>query len=76
MTKTIKNIFTNIQHADAQNTIEKIKMELDAGTYLPLQVSKDNSVIPYQVHDIELKKILENAKKHYTFTFLRRSTEK
>lgn len=67
LTKTIKNIFTNIQHADAQNTIEKIKMELDAGTYLPLQVSKDNSVIPYQVHDIELKKILENAKKHYTF---------
>ena len=34
---------------------------------MPLQVSKDNSVIPYQVHDIELKKILENAKKHYTF---------
>ena len=67
LTKTIKNIFTNIQHPDAQNRIEKIKMELDAGTYLPLQVSKDNSVIPYQVHDIELKKILENAKNHYAF---------
>lgn len=33
----------------------------------PLQRSKDNGVIPNQIHKAELKKILENAEKHFPF---------
>lgn len=40
---------------------------ISSGTFLPKQVNSDNRVIPYQVYYIELKKILENAKKHYAF---------
>lgn len=36
-------------------------------TLLPIQKNKDNGVIPHQVHEVELKKILENAKKYYSF---------
>ncbi len=45
----------------------RILSELDAGTFLPLQVSKDNGVIPHQVHEFELKKILQNQEKYYEF---------
>lgn len=40
---------------------ELLKAELELGTFLPKQVSKDNSVIPYQLHLAELKKIVQNA---------------
>jgi len=36
-------------------------------TLLPIQRNKDNGVIPHQVHEVELKKILEHAIKHYPF---------
>lgn len=44
-----------------------ILAEIEAGTFMPKQVSKDNSVIPYQLHLKELKAILKNASKHYEF---------
>lgn len=65
--KSIKAILDKIPHSEAEERIQKIEEELDAGTFLPLQVSKDNGVIPYQVHEMELKAILGNARKHYTF---------
>lgn len=34
---------------------------------LPLQRSKDNGVIPHQVHEVELKKILEQSSKIFPF---------
>ena len=34
--------------------------ELEKGTFLPRQVTKDNSVIPYQVHLCELRQIIDN----------------
>lgn len=39
---------------------EYIRGELEKGTFLPKPVNKDNSVLPYQVHLYELKKILDN----------------
>lgn len=45
----------------------QLKADLQAGTALPKQVTKDNSVVPYQLHLRELKAILENAKQHYAF---------
>lgn len=41
--------------------------EIEKGTFMPKQVTKDNSVIPYQLHLAELKLILKNASKHYDF---------
>ena len=41
--------------------------ELDLETFLPLQRTKDNSVVPYQIHKEELVKILDNAAKYHSF---------
>lgn len=46
---------------------QQLKADLQAGTALPKQVTKDNSVVPYQLHLRELKAILDNAKPHYAF---------
>ncbi len=50
-----------------KTTYEYILSEMENGTFLPKQVVKDNSVIPYQVNKMELDQILENASKHLAF---------
>ena len=37
-----------------------MKEEIEKETFLPKQVNKDNSVIPYQIHKYELEKIIKN----------------
>lgn len=44
-----------------------ILSELELETFLPLQRTKDNSVVPYQIHREELVKILDNAEKYHSF---------
>jgi len=41
--------------------------ELDRGEFLPRQTTKDNSVIPHQLHQAELEQILERAVKYLPF---------
>lgn len=51
-----------------ENENEKyILRELENCVALPKQVTKDNSVIPYQLNKVELDAILNNAAKHYDF---------
>ena len=50
-----------------QNKTEKILRDIDAQDFLPLQVTKDNGVIPHQVHEMELLQILKNAEQYYPF---------
>lgn len=65
--KSIRKII-NTYYKDSQDeTILYILNELDTESFLPLQVTKDNGVIPYQVNEIELKKILENAQSYLPF---------
>ena len=45
----------------------EIIKELDLEQFLPLQRTKDNSVLPYQIHKEELVKILDNAVKYHDF---------
>ena len=45
----------------------KVLTELELETFLPLQRTKDNSVVPYQIHREELIKILENVEKYNSF---------
>lgn len=40
---------------------------LNAGTFMPKQVSKDNAVLPYTIHRKDLKRILVNVSKFYPF---------
>lgn len=41
--------------------------EIETASFMPKAVSKDNSVLPMQIHREELKKILENAEKYLPF---------
>lgn len=65
MKKSIEKLVNKLADGENQETAGYIREELDNGTFLPMQVSKDNGVIPYQVHEMELKKILEHAAKDY-----------
>ena len=66
--KELKNLLKDkkVDEVD-KNSYEKLIEEIDNQSLLPLQRSKDNSVIPNQVHKVELKKILENAKVYLPF---------
>lgn len=46
---------------------EEILREIDRETFLPKQTVIENGVIPYQMHLIEMDKILNHAAKHYDF---------
>jgi CRISPR-associated endonuclease Csn1 len=46
---------------------EYIDSEIEKGTFLPKQRTKENVVIPYQLHGVELEIILNNASNHYPF---------
>ena len=45
----------------------EILRDLELELFLPLQRTKDNSVVPYQIHKEELVKILDNAAKYHSF---------
>ncbi len=47
--------------------IQYILDEIEHGTFMPLQVIKDNGVIPNQLHKNELEKILDNAASYLPF---------
>ena len=48
-------------YKDLYSDIPAILSEFEQGTFLPLQTTKDNGVIPHQLHEEELVKILGNA---------------
>lgn len=60
----LKKELAKLQDCEEKNIIIK---ELDLETFLPLQRTKDNSVVPYQIHKEELIKILDNAEKYHSF---------
>lgn len=66
--KNVKKTLSKMNcNENDQKDLEYIQGELDAGKLLPLQRSKDNSVIPRQVHQTELEMILKNAEKYLPF---------
>ena len=54
-----KNVLNKITDATRTAYLEK---ELENGTFLPKQVTGDNSVIPHQLHLYELNRIINNLK--------------
>lgn len=64
-----KKFITNtvLKKLEETEEVKEIKSRLELGDFLLLQKTRDNAVIPYQVHLEELKLILENAEKYYPF---------
>lgn len=54
-----KSVVAELKNAGAEEATY-LEEELEKGTFLPKQVNKDNGVIPYQIHQYELEKIIEN----------------
>ena len=50
---------------DEDILLKEVQREIADYTFMPKQVSKSNSVIPYQVHREELKQILEHLENDY-----------
>ncbi len=51
-----------LQKISGDNKASYIESEIEKGTFLPRQVTKDNGVIPQQIHFYELCRILDNLK--------------
>lgn len=59
-----KKIVNKIEDKEIQ---EYLSEEIEKGTFLPRQVTKDNGVIPYQIHLYELRKIIDNLSPRMPF---------
>lgn len=65
---SVRSIIKKIKEANMDSSdITKIEEKIANNSFMPLQVTTSNGVIPYQVNYIELKKILENAQKYLKF---------
>lgn len=66
--KNLKGILGNISPNEEDTIlINKLKEKAEAQILLPLQRSKDNGVVPHQVHQIELREILDHTKTYLSF---------
>lgn len=63
--KSLKKLLDKMPAEDPD--VQHIREEIEKGDFLPLQVTKDNGVIPYQVNKMELEQILRNAKEYLPF---------
>ena len=52
---------------DDPDVAEILKEVTELGTFMPKQLSASNGVIPYQVHEREMKAILRNAREYLPF---------
>lgn len=60
-----KNVIKNLEKIgteETDNLADVLQKQIEKGDFLPKQVTKDNSVIPYQIHKYELEKIIENLR--------------
>lgn len=62
--KAVKNVLKNMTESE---DVVYIKTELELENFMPKQLTASNGVIPYQVHEKELKAILKNAEGYLPF---------
>ena len=66
--KTFEAQFKNVVlEEDKQAVLDIINIAIDFENYLPKQRMSDNGAIPYQMHEYELVKMIENQKVYYPF---------
>lgn len=63
--KSIKKLLGGIEIEDEE--VVKIRNEIDKETFLPKQLTASNGIIPNQVHEKEMKRILKNAEGYLPF---------
>lgn len=61
--KYVKSVLKNAK----SNAAKEILEEIELGVFLPMQRTKENSVVPYQIHLRELQMILSNASVYHPF---------
>ena len=63
-----KNVLAKLKNLEVEEKIYTyLEEELERGTFLPKQVNKDNGVIPCQIHQYELDKMIENLEDRIPF---------
>ena len=66
--KTLKKLLAGMKvDTEDESVYDSLVDGAEKQILLPLQRSKDNGVIPRQVHEVELNKILDNAKNYLNF---------
>ncbi len=68
--KYVREVLSSNALALQDDDVKQILEELGNGTFLPKQVSKNNSTIPYQLNEKELVAILEHVRRYPRFAFL------
>lgn len=68
--KYVKKVLEPIYARNPDEDIKTVLDELNNGTFLPKQVGKSNSTIPYQLNERELCAILQNVRQYPRFEFL------
>ncbi len=56
-----------VDRIEDKGVTEMLIQEIELGTFLPKQVCKENGVIPYQLQEVELLKIVRNAGEYLPF---------
>lgn len=67
LSKRIRKFLDKYYTTSQDEAVLYVRRELDAETFLPLQVTVNNCVIPYQVNKMEVEKILKNAGEYLPF---------
>lgn len=67
--KSIKGYLPKVEEIEEKDKaiFNEILNKIELKTILPKQRISDNGTLPYQIHEAELKKILENQSKYYGF---------
>ncbi len=66
--KKIQNIIKNMpDEAKEDDDVNKVLARIESGSFLPKQLTGSNGVIPNQVHEREMKQILDNASTYLPF---------
>ncbi|MDO5708054.1 MAG: type II CRISPR RNA-guided endonuclease Cas9 [Andreesenia angusta] len=66
--KKLEKFLKNIEVDEKDLKVYKdVMLSLERRNALPKQRVSNNGVIPYQLHKIELERILKNAERHYSF---------
>lgn len=66
--KALKSILSKIKPDEEDEEILNCFIKgCETGDLLPLQRSKENGVVPYQVNEVEINAILDNAEKYLNF---------
>lgn len=70
---SIENLLNELNISDENQAKKEILNDIELDNFLPLQIDKKNSEIPYQLRKLELQEILTNASQ--VFEFLNKKDE-